>query len=174
MMCYFQVYSKVNQLYIYPLFFQILFPDTSLQSRRGFYEPDSCISYVFIVVQLLSCVQLFVTPWTAAQQASLSSTNSQSLFKLMSIKSVMPSNNLILCQSLLLPSVFPSNRVFSKELVLCIRWPKYWSLSFSISLSNEYSGLISFRVDRLGLLAIQDILKSLLQYFSSKASILLC
>ena len=98
-------------------------------------------------------LQLFVTPWTAAHQASLSITNSQSLLKLMSIKSVMPSNHLILCHPLLLlPSVFPSIRVFSKKSVLCIRWPKYWSFSFSISPSNEYSGLISFRMDWLDLL----------------------
>ena len=124
-------------------------------------------------VQLLSHVQLFVIPWTAAHQASLSITNSQSLLKLMSIKSVMPSNHLILCHPLLLPpSIFPSIRVFSNESVLCIRWPKYWSFSFSISPSNEYSGLISFRVDWLDLLAVCGTLKSLLQHHSSKASIL--
>ena len=118
-------------------------------------------------------LQLFVTPWTAAHQASLSITNSQSLLKLMSIKSVMPSNHLILCHPLLLlPSVFPSIRVFSKESVLCIRWPKYWSFSFSISPSNEYSGLISFRIDCFDLLVVQGTLKSLLQHHSSKASIL--
>ena len=120
----------------------------------------------------LSCVQLFVTPWTAVRQASLSITNSQSLLKLMSIGSVMPSNHLILCRPLLLPpSIFPSTRVFSNESVLHIRWPKYWSFSFSISPSNEYSGLISFRMDWLDLLAVQGILKSLLQYHSSKASV---
>ena len=124
-------------------------------------------------VQSLSCVQLFVTPWTAAPQASLSITNSQSLLKLMPIKLVMPSNHLILCRPLLLPpSVIPSIRVFSKESVLHIRWPKYWS--FSISLSNEYSGLISFRIDWLDLLAVQRALKSLLQHHSSKALILRC
>ena len=113
------------------------------------------------------------TPWTAARQASLSITNPWSLFKLMSIKSVMPSNHLFLCHPLLLlPSIFPSIRVFSKELVLCIRWPKYWSFSFSISPSNEYSELISFWIDWLNLLAVQGTLKSLLQYHSSKASIL--
>ena len=106
------------------------------------------------------------------RQASLSITNSQSLFKLMSIQSVMPSNHLILCHLLLLPSIFPSIRVFSNELVLCIRWPKYWS--FSISPSNEYSGLISFKIDWFDLLALQGTLKNLLQHHSSKASILRC
>ena len=123
--------------------------------------------------QSLSRVWLFVTPWTAARQASLSITNSRSLLKLMSIESVMPPNHLILCRPLfLLPSVFPSIRVFSNESVLCIRWPRYWSFSFSISPSNEYSGLISFRMDWLDLLAVQGTLKSLLQHHSSKASIL--
>ena len=129
--------------------------------------------FPFSSVQSLSHVQLFVTPWTAASQASLSITISQSLLKLMSIKSVMPSNHLILCCPLLLPpSVFPSIRVFSSESVLCIRWPKYWSFSFSISPYNEYSVLISFRMDWLDLLAVQGNLKSLLQHHSSKASIL--
>ena len=122
-----------------------------------------------------SCVWLFAAPWTAARQASLSITNSWSLLKLMSIKSVMPSNHLILCHLLLLlPSIFPSIRVFSSESILRIRWPKYWSFSFSISSSNEYSGLISFRMDWLDLLAVQEILKSLLQHHSSKASVLQC
>ena len=121
-------------------------------------------------VQSLSHVRLFLTPWTAACQASLSITNFWSLLKLMSIESVMPSNHLILCCPLLLPSIFPSIRVFSNESVLHIRWPKYWRLS--ISLSNEYSGLISFRMDWLDLLAVQGTLKSLLQHHSSKASIL--
>ena len=104
----------------------------------------------FSSVQLLSCVQLFVTPWTAAHQASLSITDSRSLLKLLSIESVMPSNHLILCCPLLIPpSIFPSIKVFSNESVLCIRWPKYWSFSFSISPSNKYSGLISFRIDWL-------------------------
>ena len=126
-------------------------------------------------VQSLSHVQLFVTLWTAALQASLSITNSQSPPKLMSIESVMPSSHLILCQPLLLlPSIFPSIRVFSKKTVLCIKWPKYWSFSFNISLSNEYSGWISFRMDWLDLLAVQGTLKSLLQHHSSKASILQC
>ena len=106
------------------------------------------ISVQFNSVQLLSCVRLFVTPWTAAHQASWSITNSRSLLKLMSIESVMPSNHLILCcPLLLLPSIFPSMRVFSDESALCIRWPEYWSFSFSISPSNEYSGLISFKID---------------------------
>ena len=111
-------------------------------------------------VQLLSPVRLFVTPWTVARQASLSITNSQSLLKLVSIKSVMPSNHLILCHPLfLLPSIFPRFRVFYNESVLCISWPKYWSFSFSISLSSEYSGLISFRMDWLDLLAVQGALQ---------------
>ena len=127
----------------------------------------------FSSVHSLSCVQLFVTLWTAAHQASLSMTNSWSLCKLMSIESVMPSNHLILCHPLLLPtSIFPSIRVFSNESVLCIRWPKYWRFSFSNSCSSEYSGLISFRMDWLDLLAVQGTLKSLLQHHSSKASIL--
>ena len=124
-------------------------------------------------VQSLSCVQFFVTPCTAACQASLSITTSWSLLKLMSTVSVMPSNHLVLCHPLvLLPSIFPSIRVFSNESVLHIGWPKYWSFSFSISPSSEYSGLISFRIDWLGLLAVQGALKSLLQGHSSKASIL--
>ena len=128
---------------------------------------------MFSSVQLLSHVQLFATPWTAAHQTSLLITKSRSLLKLMSIASVMPSNHLILCCPLLLPpSIFPSIRVFSNESALCIRWPKYWSFSFNISPSNEYSGLISFRMDWLDLLAVQGSLKSLLQHHSSKASIL--
>ena len=130
--------------------------------------------YQFSSVQSFSCVQLFVTPWTVAHQASLSITNSQSLLKLISFESVMPSNHFILCRPLLLlPSIFPSIRVFSNESALRIRWPKYWSFSLSISPSNEYSGLISFRMDWLDLLAVQGTLKSLLQHHSSKASILL-
>ena len=128
-----------------------------------------------IVVQLLSRIRLFVTPWTAACQATLSFTISQSLLKLMSIELVMPSNYLILCHPrLLLPSIFPSIRVFPKESVLHIRWPKYWSFSFNISPSNEHSGLLFFRMDWLDLLAVQGTLKSLLQHHSSKASILGC
>ena len=133
-----------------------------------------------VSVQSLSCVRLFATPWTAARQASLSINNSRSLLKLMSIKLVMPSNHLILCHPLLLlPPIFPSIRVFSNESVLCIRWPKYWSFSFSISPSNEYSGLISFRMDWLDLLAVQGTLKSLSnttvqnhQFFGTQFSLL--
>ena len=129
----------------------------------------------FSSVQLLSCVRLFVTPWTAARQVSLFITNSWSLPKFIFIESVMLSNYLILCRPLLLlPSIFPSIRVFSNESVLHIMWPKYWSFSFSISSSNECSGLISFRMDWLDLLAVQGTLKSLLQHHSSKASILQC
>ena len=127
----------------------------------------------FSPIQSLSPVRLLANPWTAAHQASLSITNSQSLFKLMSIESLMPSNYLILCRPLLLlPSIFPRIRVFSNESVLHIRWPKCWSFSFNISPSNEYSGLISFRMDWFDLLAVQGILKNLLQYHSSKALIL--
>ena len=128
----------------------------------------------FSSAQLLSCVRLFATPWIAAHQASLSITNSRSLPKLMSIKSVMPSSHLILCRPLLfLPPIPPSIRVFSSESTLHMRWPKYWSFSFGISPSNEHPGLISFRMDWLDLLAVQGTLKSLLQHHSSKASILL-
>ena len=126
-------------------------------------------------VQSLSHVRLFATPWTAARQASLSLTNSWSLLRLMSIKSVMPFNHLILCHPLLLPpSIFPSIRIFSNESALHIRWPKYWSFSFNISPSNEYSGLISFTMDWLDLLAVQGTLKSLLQRHNPKASIIQC
>ena len=129
----------------------------------------------FSSVQLLSRVRLFATPWTAACQASRSISNSRRLLKLMSIRSVMPSNQLILCHSLLLlPSIFSRITVFSNESVLHIRWPKYWSFSFSISPSSEYSGLISFKIDWFDLLAVQGTLKSLLQYHNSKASILWC
>ena len=130
-----------------------------------------------VVVQLLSCVRLFVTSWTVAHQTSLSIIISRSLLKLMSIESMMPSNHLLLCHSLLLlllPSIFPSFRAFSNESTLCIRWPKYWSFSFNISPSNEYSGLISFTIDWFDLLEIQGTFKSLLQHHSSKASILQC
>ena len=134
-----------------------------------------CLLVQFSSVQLLSCVRLFAIPWTAAHQASFSITNSWSLLKLMSIKSVMPSNHLILWHRLLLlPSIFPRIRVFYNESTLLIGWPKCWSFSFSISPSNEYSGLIPFRMDWLDLLAVQGTLRSLLQYHSSKASILPC
>ena len=133
--------------------------------------PVLCISSVHSV-QSLSCVRLFAAPWTAARQASLSLTNSWTLLKVMSIESVMPSNHLILCRPLLLPPLaFPSIRVFSNESTLRMRWPKYWSFSFSIILSKEYQGLISFRMDWLDLLAVQGTLKSL-QHHSSKAPIL--
>ena len=133
------------------------------------------MEFLLSVVQLLSHVQLFVTPLTAALQASLSITISWGLLKLMSIESVMPSNHLILCFPLLLPpSIFPSIRVFSNESVPHIRWSKYWSFSFRISPSNEYSGLISFRIDWFDILAVQGTLKNLLQHNSSKASILQC
>ena len=132
---------------------------------------DLMESYQRPLIQSLSHVQLFATPWTAAHQASLSITKSGSLFKLMSVESVMSSNQLILCcPLLLLPSIFPSIRVFSKESVLYSRWPKYWSFTFNISPSNEYSGLISFRMDWLDVLAVQGTL----QHHSSKASILQC
>ena len=129
---------------------------------------------MFVVVLLLSRIQLFVTPWTAPHQASLSFAISQGLLKLMSIEWVMhASNHLVLCHPLLLlPSIFTSIRVFFNTLTLCIRWPKFWSFNFSISPSNEYSGLISFRIDCFDLLAVQGTLKSLLQHHSSKASIL--
>ena len=134
---------------------------------------QSVIKGLFSSVQSLSGVQLFATPWTMARQASLFITNSWSLLRLLSIESVMPSNHPILCcPLLLLPSILPSIRVFSNESVLHIRWPKYWSFSFSICPSNEYSGLISFRMDWLDLLAGQGTLKSLLQHHSSKVSIL--
>ena len=132
-----------------------------------------CYIHNISSVQLLSHVQLFVTPWTAACQASLSIMNSLSLLKLMSIESVIPSNHLILCHPLLLlPSIFPSIRVFSNESALRIRWPKCWSFSFSISPSSEYSGLISFRIDWFDLLTVQGTLRSLLQHHNSKESVL--
>ena len=128
-----------------------------------------------VVVQLLSCVQLFATSWPAARQASLSFIIFWSLLRFMSIESVMPSSYLILCNPLLLPpSIFPSIRVFPNELALHIRWPKYWSFSFSISPSNEYSGFVSFRIDWFDLLAVQGTLKSVLQHHSLKAAILWC
>ena len=146
---------------------------TNLCPQRGY-----SLVYIFLVVQfssvqLLSRVWFFATPWAAARQASLSITNSKSLLKLMSIELVMPSSHLILCRPLLLlPLIFPSIWVFSNESALRIRWPKYWRFSFSISPFSEHSGLISFRMDCLDLLAVQGTLKSLLQHHSSKASIL--
>ena len=131
--------------------------------------------HLVVVFQSLSRVRLFAAPWTAAHQASLSFSTSQSLFKLMSIESVMPSNHLIFCHPLsLLPSIFPSIRMFYNESAVCIIWSKHWRFSFSISSSNEYSGLISFRMDWFDLLAVQGTLKSLLQHYSWKASILWC
>ena len=129
---------------------------------------------IIVVAQSLSHVRLFTTPWTSACQAYLSFTNSRSLFKLMFIELVMPSNYLILCHPLLLPSIFPSIRVFSNESGLHIRWSKYWSFSFSISPSNDHSRPISFKMDWLDVLAVQGTLKSLLQHHSSKVSILPC
>ena len=135
----------------------------------------NCIIFCISSVQSLSHVKIFVTPWTAACQASLSITSSRSLLKLMSIELVMPFNHLILCHPLLLPpSIFPSIRIFSNESIRRIRWPEYWSFSFSISPSNEHPGLISFRMDWLDFLTVQGTLKSLLQHHSSKASILQC
>ena len=163
--------SILLSLWLFPLW---LFPPSCLSTLNA---QVLCLltltsTHTLSSVQF-SCVWIFATPWTAAHQASLSITNSQSLLKLMSIESVMPSNHLILCHPLLLlPSIFPSIRVFSSESVLRIRWPKYWRFSFSISPSSEYSGLISFRIDWLDLLAVQETLKSLLQHHSSKASIL--
>ena len=143
-----------------------------------FFNSHICVrdhSVQFSSVQSLSRVQLFVSPWIAARQASLSITNSRSSLKLTSIVSVMPSSHLIHCRPLLLlPSIPPSIRVFSNESTLRMRWPKYWSFSFSIIPSKEYPGLISFRMDWLDLLAVQETLKGLLQHCSSKASILLC
>ena len=132
-------------------------------------------SYSFSSVQSLSCVRLFVTPWTAGHQASLSINNTRSRPKHMTIEWMMPSSHLILCHTLLLlPSIFPSIKVFSNESAFHIKWPKYWSFSFSISLSNEYSRLISFRMDWFNLLAVQGTPKSLLQHNLSKASIIWC
>ena len=154
------------------LYKQNFFQDV-LISTIGEFIWDIYYCVQFSSVQSLSRVWLFAIPWTAARQASLSSTNSQSLLKLMSVDSVMPSNHLILCRPiLLLPSIFPSIRIFSNVSALHIRWPKYWSFSFNISPSNEYSGLISFRIDWLNLLTVQETLKCLLQHHSSKSSIL--
>ena len=156
-----------NSLGLWLLFFHLT------KRKHCYHFPESIggWSVQFSSIKSLSHIRFFVIPWTAACQASLSITNSQSLLKFISIESVMPSNHLMLCcPLLLLPSVFPSIRVFSSESVLHIRWPKYWSFSFNIIPSNEYSGLISFRMDWLDLLAVQGTLKSLLQHHSSKAS----
>ena len=147
-----------------------------MQNHRNGELTEPISQTEFVVVQSFSHDQLFTTQWTAAHQASLSFTISRNLLKLMSTESVMPSNHLILCCPLLfLPSIFPSIRVFSNESTLCIKWPKYWCLSFSISLSNKYSGLISFRIDQFDIFAVQGSrVKSLLHHHSSKASILQC
>ena len=145
----------------------IYFPHVSDEKIKAQKTLVNCLR--FSSVKSLSRVWLFATPWTAAHQASLSITSSRSSLRLTSIESVMPSSHLILCRPLLLlPSIFPSIRVFYNESALCIRWPKYWSFSFSISPSNEHPGLISFRMDWLDLLAVQGTLKSLLQHHSSK------
>ena len=161
-----------------PLLTNTLFKEDNLKLYKYPHSPLTLFNnfsiYQWVVVQLLSHVWLFATPWTAASQASLSFTISQSFLKLISIELMMPSNHLILCHPLFLPSIFPSIRIFSHESVLCIRWPKIWSFSFSISPSSEYSGLISYRTDWLDLLAVQGTLKSLLQHHSWKASILQC
>ena len=169
---YFSCFFKLPLTHLPFLAFPCSLTPCNLVLRfQCFFYWDTSLGFRFLSVQSLSHVQLFVTPWTAACQASLSITNSWSL--LMSIKLVMPSNHLILCcPLLLLPSVFPSIRAFPNESVLCIRWLKYWSFSLSICPSNEHSGLISFRIDWLDLLAVQRTLKSLLQHHSSKASIL--
>ena len=164
-----------QKTFIYQTFdffsFSCELPYFPLKSRTP--TPFSLVWDDISAVQLLSHVQLFATPWTAERQASLFINNSWCLLKLMFMESVMPSNHLILCYPLLLlPSIFPSIRVFSSKSALCIRWPKYWSFSFSISPSSEQPGLISFRIDWFDLLVLQGTLKSLLQYDSSKASIL--
>ena len=158
-LCSFHVSNSIYYLLIFTWF-----PSSPLKWNI-FFKPN------FSWVQLLSGVRLFATPWTAVCQASLSIINSWSLLKFMSIESVMPYNHLMLCHPLLLlPSIFPSIKIFSSESALHIRWPKYWSFSFNISPSNEYTGLISFRMDWLDLLAVQGTLKSLVQHDSSKAS----
>ena len=155
------------------LYFNTLCFSVAYIGEQGFISSDSSARYQFSSVQPLSHVLFFATLWTAARQASLSITNAWNLLRLMSTEFVMPSNHLILCHPLFLPpSTFPIIRVFTNESVLLIRWPKYWSFSFSISPSNEHPGLVSFRMDWLDLLAVQGTLKSLLQHHSSKASIL--
>ena len=157
------VLDHLDTLFCEATIFQLSFPSLMACLSFSYWFVHLCVSSV----QLFSRVQLFVTPWTAAHQASMSITNSQSLLKFTCIESVMPSNQLILCHPLLLPpSIFPSIRVFSNESALRIRWPKYWSFSFSFSISpsNEYSGLVSFRIDWFDRLAVQETLKSLLQH----------
>ena len=167
--------SQWNLLPAWSCYYLYLVIPSGIETSGLCLPPPSWLLHTqFSSVQLLSCVQLFETPRTAARQASLSITNSWSSLKLMSIELVMPSNHFILCRPLLLlPSIFPSIMVFSNESALCIRWPKYWSFSFNISPSNEHPELISFRMDWLDLLAVQGTLKSLLQCHSSKASVLL-
>ena len=161
--------------------YSFIHPSTHPYMQQAFFEYLLCERHMlgteedFSSVQFLSCIWAFVTPWTAVRQASLSITNSWSLLKVMFVESVMPFNHLILCcPLLLLPSIFPSIRVFSNKSVLHIRWPKYWSFSFNVSPSNEYSGLNSFGMNWLDLLAVQETLKSLLQHHTSKVSILWC
>ena len=186
-MCFYQLYRleyKMIKFAHYPISLNSSPPLSKEQNQKilhGFYQTRACFflklicSVPFSSVQSLSHVQLFETQWTTGRWASLSITSSWSLPKLKSIESVMPSNHLVLCHPfLLVPSIFPKIRVFSNESALCIRWPKDWSFSFNISPSNEHSGLISFRMDWLDLLAVQGTLKSVLQHNSSKASILQC
>ena len=168
-------YSTINKNGILPYAATWMDPEMIILSEVRERHISYDITYQFSSVQSLSCVQLFVNSWTEARQASLSITNSWGPPKPMPIESVMPSNCLILCRPLLLlPSIFPSIRVFSNESALCMRWPNYWSFSFNISPSSEHPGLISFRMDWLDLLAVQGTLKSLFQHHSSKASILQC
>ena len=174
-MFYKRLLGSFGLIYCSNIAFPCWFSDDISITENAVLKPPTLIvllfstSHVFGSVQSLSRVWLFATPWITARQASLSITNSQSSLKLMSMESVMPSSHLILCRPLLLlPSICPSIRVFSNESALHIRWPKYWSFSFSFSPSNEHLGLISFRMDRLDLLAVQGTLKSLLQHHSSK------
>ena len=162
------------QIFANPLWFRVLWSWRRSFSANQRTLTDKILKFrIIFAVQPLSCVQFFATPWTVAHQAPLNSTISQSLLKFICIELVMPSNHLILCRPLLLlPSIFPSIKVFSNESALCIRWPKYWSFSFNISPSNEYSVLISFRMDWFDVLAVQGTLKSLLQHHKSKASTL--
>ena len=170
-----QKYSKFNFYTLTKSAISSYMSLKKLKSKRFFFSVCTVVIIIFSSVQSFTRVQHFATPWTAACQASLFITNSWKLPKLMSIELVMPSNYLILCHPLLLlPLIFPNIRVFSNESTLCIRWPKYWSFSLSISPSNEHTGLVSFRMDWLDLLAVQGTLKSLLQHHSSKASILRC
>ena len=173
-MSYTQIYQNNFYYYYCSYTYQLKAPSRNICQSK-LWRWAFVLRIQFSSVQSLSLVRLFVSAWITAHQASLSITNSQSLPKLMSVELVMPDNHLILCHSLLLlPSIFPNIRVFFSESALLIRWPKYWSLSFNISPSNEHPGLISFRMDWLDLLGVQGTLKSLLQHHSSKASILQC